>query len=292
MEALVKSGAFDETHPQGQGGRSQLVAAIDLAVRVAEEAHANADQVGLFGDDSDGSGSGAAHSLPQVPVYSARETLLEEKVALGYCFSGSLFDSVAQEVRRFAATPLGRAMPTKDPIWIAGVVTNSRAQMTRRGMMRVIELDDGSGRMEVTVFNELYDARKHVLKVDDVLIISAKIDNDEYSGGLRGSAAEILTLAEARGRHARSIRLEIPTEGAVEQFIDKLKQLVSSPRIEGLAGKLNPSIGDCPIVVQVQQGQQTCQIKLGAPYHFEPTDQSIGRLKAAFGEHSVAVVYE
>ena len=137
-------------------------------------------------------------SLPAVHPFTARDTLLEEKLALGYCFSGSLFDNVAQEARRFAATPLSRAMPTKDPIWIAGVVTNSRAQMTRRGMMRVIELDDGSGRMEVTVFNELYDARKHVLKVDDVLIISAKIDNDEYSGGLRGSAMEILTLAEAR----------------------------------------------------------------------------------------------
>jgi DNA polymerase-3 subunit alpha len=293
MEALVKSGAFDETHLQGQAGRSQLVAGIDLAVRVAEEAQANADQVGLFGDNS-GAGSGAAHSLPQSPAYSARETLLEEKLALGYCFSGSLFDSVAQEVRRFAATPLARAMPTKDPIWIAGVVTNSRAQMTRRGMMRVVELDDGSGRMEVTVFNELYDARKHVLKVDDVLIISAKIDNDEYSGGLRGSAAEILTLAEARGRHARAIRLALPADQAAEQFIAKLKQLLTQVQGESAAsgGVSRPPAAGCPIVLQVQQGQQVCHVKLGSGYALEPTDQSLAQLQSVFGDGAASVVYE
>jgi DNA polymerase-3 subunit alpha len=292
MEALVKSGAFDETHPQGQAGRSQLVAAIDLAVRVAEEAQANADQVGLFGDDSDDSGSGTAHALPDVPGYSARETLLEEKLALGYCFSGSLFDSVAQEVRRFAATPLARAIPTKDPIWIAGVVTNSRAQMTRRGMMRVIELDDGSGRMEVTVFNELYDAKKHVLKVDDVLIISAKVDNDEYSGGLRGSAAEILTLAEARGRHARAIKMTLAINDlneAPQRFVEQIRQLAiqsqTSPRsVQGGYA--------CPVVLQIQQGQQVCDVRLGSAYSCEPSDQTIAALKRVFGDQAVTVVYE
>jgi DNA polymerase-3 subunit alpha len=292
MEALVKSGAFDEIHPQGQAGRSQLMAAIELAVRVAEEAQANADQVGLFSGDCGSSGSGATHSLPKVPSYSARETLLEEKLALGYCFSGSLFDSVAQEVRRFAATPLARAMPTKDPIWIAGVVTNSRAQMTRRGIMRVIELDDGSGHMEVTVFNELYDARKHVLKVDDVLIVSAKIDNDEYSGGLRGGAAEILTLAEARGRHARAIKMMLTTNDlneASQKFMEQIRELAVQARShqqQAQGGRV------CPIILQVQHGQQICDVRLGSAYSCEPSDQTIAALKRVFGDQAVSLVYE
>jgi DNA polymerase III subunit alpha len=296
MEALVKSGAFDETHPDGKAGRAQLVAAIDVAVRMAEEAAANADQVGLFGDDAGAGSPGSAATLPVVPSYSARDTLLEEKLALGYCFSGSLFDNVAQEARRFAATPLSRAMPTKDSIWIAGVVTNSRAQMTRRGMMRVIELDDGSGRMEVTVFNELYDARKHVLKVDDVLIISAKIDNDEYSGGLRGSAVEILTLAEARGRHARAILLSLPEDQAAEHFITKLKQLITQPSSPSpvLVAMTTPpkTKAACPIVLRVQQGQQVCEVKLGSAFAVEPNDQSLAQLQSVLGEDAVSVVYE
>jgi DNA polymerase III subunit alpha len=294
MEALVKSGAFDETHLDGKAGRAQLVAGIDVAVRIAEEAAANADQVGLFGDDSGVGSAESAATLPAVSPYSARDTLLEEKLALGYCFSGSLFDNVAQEARRFAATPLNRAMPTKDPIWIAGAVTNSRAQMTRRGMMRVIELDDGSGRMEVTVFNELYDARKHVLKVDDVLIISAKIDNDDYSGGLRGSAAEILTLAEARGRHARAIRVALPADQAAEDFLVQMKQLVVQAKEASKMGasSFSSAKATCPIVLQVQHGHQSCEVKLGAAFALDPNDQSLSQLQSVFGDGSVSVVYE
>jgi len=293
MEALVKSGAFDETHPDGKAGRAQLVAAIDIAVRMAEEVAANADQVGLFGDDAGSGSTGSAATLPAVSPYSARDTLLEEKLALGYCFSGSLFDNVAQEVRRFAATPLSRAMPTKDSIWIAGVVTNSRAQMTRRGMMRVIELDDGSGRMEVTVFNELYDARKHVLKVDDVLIISAKIDNDEYSGGLRGSAVEILTLAEARGRHARAIRLALPADQGAETFMAKLKQLVGQGMgTSALATSPNTRMKNgCPILLEIQQGQQVCELRLPDPQRVEPSETNLSRLRSGFGEANVSLDY-
>ena len=272
----------------GRAGRAQLVAAIDVAVRVADEAAANADQVGLFVEDSEAGASGGAVHWPQVPVYNDRQTLLEEKVALGYCFSGSLFDSVAQEVRRFAATPLARVLPTRDPIWIAGVVTNSRAQMTRRGMMRVIELDDGSGRLEATVFNELYDARKHVLKVDDVLILSAKVDNDEYSGGLRASAVEILTLAEARARHVRAIRMTLETRAgqaaAASAFMDPLRQAV------GLQTGSTPM--RCPVVVQVQDGQQICEVQLGAAFGLEPSEQVIAELQKLVGPKAVALVYE
>ncbi len=297
VEALVKSGAFDLTHPRGRSGRAQLVAVIDLAVRMADEAAANADQVGLFVEDAGVGGSASAVQWPAVSPYTARETLLEEKLALGYCFSGSLFDSVAAEVRRFAATPLARAMPTKDPIWLAGVVTNSRAQMTRRGMMRVIELDDGSGRIEATVFNELYDARKHVLKVDDVLILSAKVDNDEYSGGLRASAVEILTLTEARARHARAIRMTLPadsSQAAAAAFIQQLRQMATGQTaLATPSGAVGASgLKPCPLVVQVQEGGQVCEVRLGSAYAMTPSDQTLILLKKILGEQAVAVVYD
>jgi DNA polymerase-3 subunit alpha len=215
--------------------------------------------------------AGSAATLPSVSPYSARDTLLEEKLALGYCFSGSLFDNVAHEVRRFAATPLSRAMPTKDPIWIAGVVTNSRAQMTRRGMMRVIELDDGSGRMEVTVFNELYDARKHVLKVDDVLIISAKIDNDEYSGGLRGSAVEILTLLESRGRFARVFKVHLPSN-LPPPFVSDLRGFFANQNTGSSAKRI-------PVVISVETQNQSCEMQIPQKFAVVPDENFMEKIR-------------
>ena len=279
MEALVKAGAFDGLHPQGRSGRAQLVAAVGLAVQAADDAEAHADQAGLFGEV--GSDANAPLGLPPAAPHSERQALLEEKVALGYCFSGSLFDDVAQEVRRFAPTPLAAAMPSREPIWIAGVVVDSRAQMTRRGMMRVVELDDGSGRMEVTVFNELYESRRSVLKVDEPLIVSAKVEHDDYSGSLRGSAVEILTLAEARLLYAKGVRLTVEAKSVAE--------------VQALIARLQAVLGTgegCPIYLNVQTVGQRCEVRLGDTWRLDPEPHGLERLRSQLEDADLEVMYE
>jgi len=297
MEALVKAGAFDGLHPQGRAGRAQLVAAIGLAVQAADAAEAHADQAGLFGEvDSD---ANAPLALPPASPYSERQALLEEKLALGYCFSGSLFDDVAQEIRRFAPTALAAAMPSREPVWIAGVVVDSRAQMTRRGMMRVVELDDGSGRIEVTVFNELYESRRSVLKVDEPLIVSAKVEHDEYSGSLRGSAVEILTLAEARLRYAKGVRLTIEASSTaeVQALITRLQAGLGDGWGQGRAAppkvdpNKNPTAG-CPIYLKVQMAGQRCEVRLGDAWRLNPEPQVLERLRSQLEDADLEVMYE
>jgi DNA polymerase-3 subunit alpha len=297
MEALVKAGAFDGLHPQGRAGRAQLVAAVCLAVQAADDAEAHADQVGLFGEagvDAEG-----ALELPPAAPYSERQALLEEKLALGYCFSGSLFDDVAQEVRRFAPTPLATAMPSREPVWLAGVVVDSRAQMTRRGMMRVVELDDGSGRMAVTVFNELYESRRSVLKVDEPLIVSAKVEHDDYSGSLRGTAVEILTLAEARLRYAKGVRLTIAAScnAEVQALIARLRVGLGDGGGHGCAASLskaaantNPTAG-CPIYLSVQMAGQRFEVRLGDAWRLNPEPRGLERLRSQLEDADLEVMY-
>jgi DNA polymerase-3 subunit alpha len=306
MEALVKAGAFDGLHPQSRAGRAQLVAAIGLAVQAADDAEAHADQAGLFGEV--GSDTDGTLELPPAAPYSERQVLLEEKLALGYCFSGSLFDEVAQEVRRFAPTALSAAMSSREPVWLAGVVVDSRAQMTRRGMMRVVELDDGSGRMEVTVFNELYESRRSVLKVDEPLIVNAKVDHDEYSGSLRGSAVEILTLAEARLRYAKGVRLTIAANSAaeVQALIARLQAGLGAGGGQGhdAAGRSTHSAGPlgftqsgsntsagCPIYLSVQITGQRCEVQLGDAWRLNPEPQRLERLRSQLDDVDLEVMY-
>ena len=202
VDALAKAGGFDQMHDN----RAQLLATIPTAIAAADQASASINQGGLFGDESE-----VAKSQPMAAVepWSERERLLEEKDALGYCFSGHLFHSYAKEIRRFVSTPLNRLIPGRDTVWVAGVVTQSRGQMTKRGMMRIVEIDDGSARLEITVFSELWDANRQSIRVDEPLIVLAKIENDDFSGGLRGVAAEILTLADARVRFSLGVRIRL-----------------------------------------------------------------------------------
>jgi DNA polymerase-3 subunit alpha len=169
-------------------------------------------------------------------------------------------------------------------VWLAGVVVDSRAQMTRRGMMRVVELDDGSGRMEVTVFNELYESRRSVLKVDEPLIVSANVEHDEYSGSLRGSAVEILTLGEARLRYAKGVRLTVGAKSALE--VQALIARVKAGLAVGLA-----SASGCSVYIHVQMAGQRCEVRLGDAWRLDPEPQGLERLRSQLEDADLEVMY-
>ncbi len=300
MEALVKSGAFDALHPQGRPGRAQLVAGITLAVQAADTFEAQAHQGGLFDDFADpvssvsGAGdNGSSLGLPDTAPFTERETLLEEKLALGYCFSGSLFDYVREELQRFAPNTLARLLPSRDPIWIAGVVVDSRGQMTRRGMMRVVTIDDGTGRLDITVFNEIYEQRKAVLKHDEPLLVCARIENDEFSGGLRGAATEILTITEARLRYAKGISIELSSQSLhdktlFERFLQELTQTLTPELVSNSAGS---GVSKAPVFISLEGEQEVCTLALGRSYAVTPSPDQVQRLSQLPGARSAVLVY-
>ena len=90
---------------------------------------------------------------------------------------------------------------------LAGIIHSQRIQMTRRGRMAVILLDDGNARIELTVFNELFEQHRHWLKEDQLLIVEGKVAHDEFSGSLRISAEKLFDLQSARNRYARGMRI-------------------------------------------------------------------------------------
>ena len=276
IEALVKAGAFDRLH----ANRAQLLAAVPLAVAAAEQAEANRHQGGLFEDASAGESGAVVVEMPVAAPWSERQRLLEEKDALGYCFSGHLFTPFAQEIRRFISTPIQRLLPQRDPVWVAGIVSSSRTQMTRRGMMRIVEIDDATARLEITVFAELWDRHRQSIRVDEPLIVSARIENDDFSGGLRGAAADILTLGEARVRFSLGVRVRVPDDRAAAAA--KLRELISPWRM--------PQQG-CPLVVRMQRGDAECDIALPDDWHVRPEEEFLQALGETFARESVEVIY-
>ncbi len=151
IEALIRAGAFDSLNDN----RAQLLASVPIAMEAADQKAESANQVSLFDLMGDG---GDAHrpELLDEPRWSPKRTLQEEKQALGYYFSGHLFDAYRDEVRRFNKGTLaalekevqgngggfGRDVRGKT---IAGVISGIRTQMTQRGKMLIVTLDDAPG---------------------------------------------------------------------------------------------------------------------------------------------------
>ncbi|MGZ9014579.1 MAG: DNA polymerase III subunit alpha, partial [Burkholderiales bacterium] len=248
VESLVRAGAFDGVDDH----RASLLASVGIALESAEQASRAVNQVSLFGDVDH---AVSAVSLVAVPRWGDRERLQNEKLALGFYLSGHPFKSYERELRSFVATRLDQLQPQPYPVLLAGIIHSVRIQMTRRGRMAVVMLDDGYARIELTVFNELFEQHRHWLKDDALLIVEGKVAHDEFSGSLRISAEKLFDLQSARNRFARGIRITCNGGSSGR----KLQEVLQPYRT-----------GKCPVQIVYSNKGAVCEIELGEAWRVEP----------------------
>ncbi|HKU48123.1 MAG TPA: DNA polymerase III subunit alpha, partial [Burkholderiales bacterium] len=222
VEALVRAGAFDHVDAR----RSRLLASVGRALEAAEQAERSAAQTSLFGEAE--APRGGEHAYVDTPEWDLRQKLLEEKTALGFSISGHLFSVYEKELTGFARTALAKLAPG-DRVWMAGVVAAARMQMTRRGRMMVVTLDDATAQVEITVFNELFEKERDKIKEDALLVVAGKVQRDEFSGGLRVGADEVLDLEALRARFAARLRISMNGQADAK----RLQQLLEPYRSAG-----------------------------------------------------------
>ena len=219
IEALIRGGAFDSIEPN----RAMLLANVELAMNHAEQKADNANQGGLFDMVED-----AIEALTFVPhaPWSEAEQLAEEKQAVGFYLSGHPFSPYAGEVRELAKTPLAQLRPQEGSVRVAGFATGIRSIMGKRGRVVFIQLEDDSGKAEVTVAGELLDELpRETLKSDQILVCDCRISADTFSseGGLRIHANSVLTLNQARCHYAAALTLHLEPHHDIAALAELLR---------------------------------------------------------------------
>jgi DNA polymerase-3 subunit alpha len=292
IESLVRAGAFDEIDPQ----RSRLFATVGRAMDAAEQAERNAQQASLFGGSEADARVGG--DLVAARPWDIRERLKEEKTALGFWLSGHLFNYFRDELRSVARTPLARLTSMADmgearTQLIAGIVESVRWQKTASGRMLVVALSDDSDRVEVTVYNEVLDQHRDVVKEDAPLVVEAKVRQIRRSGGddgeetfLRVTAERLYDLAGARARFARGLRLSMNGEASTRdpagrpQGVAKLRQLLTPHRN-----------GPLPVQIRYSNGRAECELRLGDEWRVTPNELLLQQLEDWLKRENVEVVY-
>jgi DNA polymerase III subunit alpha len=272
VEALVRAGAFDRVDAR----RSRLLASVGRALEAAEQAERSAAQTSLFGEAE--APRGGAHAYVDTPEWDLRQKLLEEKAALGFSISGHLFSVYEKELTGFARTSLARLSPG-DRVWMAGVVAAARMQMTRRGRMMVVTLDDATAQVEITVFNELFEKERDKIKEDALLVVAGKVQRDEFSGGLRVGAEEVLDLEGMRMRFAARLRISMNGQADAK----RLQQLLEPYRTAGG--------GACQVVVAYRNATAACDVALGEGWRVRPDSRLLADLGAWLAPENVQLIY-
>ncbi len=276
IEALVRAGAFDTL----DADRAKLLANVGRAMDAAEAAVAAVDQVSLFSDDA--GGLPAAPEWIDAPAWSERRRLQEEKSALGLFLSGHLFRAHEAEVRSFVRLRLADLQPASQPVWVAGIVAAQRTQMTRRGKMAFVTLDDGSAAVEVCVFNELYESNRRLIRDDELVVVLGKCSRDDYSGGQRVVAERLLDLERARREFGKRLRIRLGARaadraalrGAIEPFV--------------AVGTEEQAI---PVVVEYGNRDAACEVELGPHWRVRPHDDLIGAIRSMLRPLAAEVEY-
>jgi DNA polymerase-3 subunit alpha len=274
VEALVRAGAFDSL----QANRAALLASVGRALEAAEQAERAAAQTSLFGEAE--IARGGAHALADSPPWDLRRKLTEEKLALGYTLSGHLFAVYERELEGFPRTPLAKLAASGERAWLAGIVAAARVQMTRRGRMMVVLLDDATAQVEITVFNELLEKHRERIKEDALLIVQGKVQRDDFAGGLRVSADDLLDLPALRARFATRLRLAVNGKADARRLHDMLAPYRAS------------GAGSCPVLIRYDTDGASCDVALGESWRVRPDEQLLEALGDWLAPENVRIAYQ
>ncbi|MEW6760685.1 MAG: DNA polymerase III subunit alpha [Pseudomonadota bacterium] len=271
IESLIRAGAMDCFGVD----RAVLLASVGFAMEAAGQAAASANQVSLFGgDDSD---LVAPPEYVKATPWTDRQKLAEEKIALGYYLSGHMFDSYAAEVRRFAKTKLKDLEPSRDPRMLCGVITGVRTQMTQRGKILIVSLDDKTGVVEVTIYSELMEQNKNIFKEDEFLLVVGKVSEDRFNGGLRITAEKAFDIAAARIQYGFKLEMDV----SCDLNPAKLAEVLQPHRLaDGM-----------PVSLRIKPQGVEATLQLGDDWRVAPSDTLKQQLELVIGAKDVAVEY-
>jgi len=214
------------------------MASVDAALTSADQQARAANQNSLFGHDE--SDAVLIVQTADVPRWRLREQLAHEKASLGIYLGGHPYQEYADELANFIKVKLadltpqfvgqsnssgsgtGHSSRRGVPVVLAGIVAGLRIQQTRRGRMAVVTLDDGSAQVELTVFNEIYEASRPWIREDELLVVRGKASLDELFRQCPGDRRRVvrlrlgtLSLRTATGLALQWQRQHCPTQETI-----------------------------------------------------------------------------
>lgn len=280
LEALIYAGAMDDMGPN----RGSLIATMETAMLAAEQYHQHqqSGQIDLFTElDTDNPTGDVSFNTHH--TMSIQTLLFHEKAVLGFFYSGHPMRAYQGMLKKRHVTPLSNITPskTKQTIHIAGIVLNARRIRTKTGkIMRILTLDDNTARVEITIFSELADQYKPLLKVDQMLMLEVSATEDKFSKGTRIVPLEITSLDACKNTLAKRLTVTINQQQAENNALDKLHQLLQ-----------NHMGGQCPVSIRYQNDTINTLLHCDETWKLQLSDRFFTTLHTLVDPSAVEVVY-
>jgi DNA polymerase-3 subunit alpha len=287
LEALIKSGSLDGL----AANRATLMKRLDAALALGEQ-NSKANETGqhdIFGLSTQQAPEAVRARVPDQPEWSDVVRLRAERETLGRAISGHPIDRFVNDLPRFITGRIndyleqdrpaggaegGRAFFGGKNVAIAGVLEELR----KRGPRTEITLDDDSGRIQASFFDEQYQQFRDILVKDALLLVEGKLRFDEFANTWVLRASKVSELERLREREAWRIVLKLKIDDRLP--LEQLQAVLAQYRG-----------GSCQIGVQYHGAGARGTFSFGADWNVRPAPALIEALESLLGRGRIAVLY-
>jgi DNA polymerase-3 subunit alpha len=281
FDALIRSGSLDRIGPN----RATLTAELDRAMQLGEQNSRamSVGQVDLFGL------SAAPDSL--VADWSEAQRLAGERETLGLFLSGHPITPYEPDLKLLGCARLADVVSSPKPAaaidgaraWSAGKATTVAGlvlEIRRRPNRVTLILDDRSARLEVSLYEEIFQQHRDIIVKDAILIIDGTLRFDDFIEAWRLQAKSLVDIDRARERFARRLWLRWPAEFDGPQGMNRFEQI------------LKPYLrGPCGVSVAVNRPDYTGRLNLADSWSVRPTRELLDKLSSVVGRDGWYLVY-
>ena len=155
---------------------------------------------------------------------------------------------------------------------------------TQRGTMASVLLDDKSGRIEATLFNETYERYRDQIVGDRVVVVEGSLVHDDYRGGLGIRADSLRDIETVRIERAAFVELRLSQQWCQNQGLqsrevaDRLRQL-----LEPVLG------GSCEIRIRYRRDDAELVMRMGEGWRVTPTDLLLKQTQRLLGPEGLGI---
>lgn len=273
LEALIKSGAMDEW----QAERSTLYQSIDKAIQVGLQFHKSqsSGQIDLFTLLEDNT---VTEDYIDAKAWSVKQRLDHEKQTLGLYLTGHPAEPYLNELKDFVQ-PIVKLNPSlAKKAFVCGLINNIRRLLTKRGKkLTIINLEDSTGALDIVAFSEVVESQNLELSPGQIIVIEGELGNDDYTGGVKMTAAALYSLDKARTRFAKCLSLSLSSED--QSFMSKLQSILKAYQ------------GECVVQIRYENAKASAAINLASQWGISPSDELLTILSDILGPERVALSY-
>jgi DNA polymerase-3 subunit alpha len=280
FDALIRSGSLDRIGPN----RATLTAELDSAMMLGEQNSRamSVGQVDFFGL------SAAADSV--LADWSEAQRLTGERETLGLFLTGHPITPYEPDLKFLVSARLSDVGGPKPaaPVdgerrWSAGKATTVAGlvlEIRRRPNRVTLILDDRSARLEVSLYEEVFQQHRDIIVKDAILIIDGTLRFDDFIEAWRLQAKSLMDIDRARERFARRLWLKWPAEFDGPQGMNRFEQT------------LKPYLrGPCGVSVAVSRPDYTGRLNLADAWSVRPTRELLDKLSSLVGRDGWYLVY-